>query len=121
MVKTPSSRGQPPFPDKTPAAHPESRAERRVAVALDGDPSGLAAPRVVAKGRGALAEQILQIAFERGVKVRRDGDLAEILAAMEIDSEVPLEALAAVAEILSYVYQVQGYRDPGAAPRDPGS
>jgi flagellar biosynthesis protein len=79
-----------------------------VAVAIENDPEGPGAPRVVAKGRGALAEQILQIAFERGVKVRNDADLAEILATIEVDSEVPLEALAAVAEILSYVYRAQG-------------
>ncbi len=55
----------------------------------------------------ARAEQILQIAFDRGVRVRSDADLAEILATMEVDSEIPLQALAAVAEILSYVYRVQ--------------
>jgi flagellar biosynthesis protein len=87
-----------------------------VAVAIEncarqrpGDPQGQGrtAPRVVASGRGALAEQILQIAFDRGVKVRNDADLAEILATVEVESEIPLEALAAVAEILSYVYRNQ--------------
>jgi type III secretion system FlhB-like substrate exporter len=63
------------------------------------------APRVVASGRGAVAEQILQIAFERGVKVRTDSDLAEILAVIEVDSEIPLAALSGVAEILRYLYQ----------------
>ena len=87
-------------------------ARRPVAVAIQdrpGDPrgQGRAAPRVVASGRGALAEQILQIAFDRGVKVRNDADLAEILATIEVESEIPLEALAAVAEILSYVYRTQ--------------
>ena len=62
-------------------------------------------PRVVATGRGAIAEQILAIAFEKGVPVREDSDLAQILAAVELDSEIPIDALAAVAEILSYVYR----------------
>ncbi len=62
-------------------------------------------PKVVATGRGAVAEQILAIAFEKGVPVREDADLAQILAAVELDSEIPLDALAAVAEILSYVYR----------------
>ncbi len=84
------------------------RPDRRpLAVAIDNRPGRPGAPRVVAKGRGALAEQILQIAFDRGVRVRSDADLAEILATMEVDSEIPLQALAAVAEILSYVYRVQ--------------
>ena len=71
-------------------------------------------PRVTAAGRGALAEQILEIAFARGVKVREDAELAEILAAIEVDSEVPVEALAAVAEILSYVYRANAVSAPSA-------
>ncbi len=62
-------------------------------------------PKVIASGRGSVAEQILQIAFERGIKVRRDSDLAEILSAVEVESEIPLAALAGVAEILRYLYQ----------------
>ncbi len=80
---------------------------RPLAVAIDNQPGRPGAPRVVAKGRGALAEQILQIAFDRGIRVRSDADLAEILATIEVESEIPLQALAAVAEILSYVYRVQ--------------
>ena len=80
----------------TPEAVSESRA------------AGQATPRVVASGRGAVAEQILEIAFERGVKVRTDADLAEILAAVEVESEIPLAALAGVAEILRYLYQTDG-------------
>lgn len=87
--------------DLPPGATPQ----RGLAIALDQDAAASAGPRVVAKGRGKLAEQILAIAFERGVKVRSDADLAEILEAVELDSEVPLVALAAVAEILSYVYR----------------
>jgi flagellar biosynthesis protein len=62
-------------------------------------------PRVVATGRGPVAEQILAVAFEKGVPVREDSDLAQILAAVELDAEIPIDALAAVAEILSYVYR----------------
>jgi flagellar biosynthesis protein len=73
-----------------------------------------AGPRVLASGRGAVAEQILRIAFDRGVKVREDADLAEILAALDVDSLIPLEAFAAVAEILAYVYRAE--RHDAAAP-----
>ena len=100
----------------TPRSERERPDRRPLAVAIDNHPGRSGAPRVVAKGRGALAEQILQIAFDRGIRVRSDTDLAEILATMEIDSEIPLQALAAVAEILSYVYRVQATAasDPGA-------
>lgn len=69
-------------------------------------------PTVMAAGRGALADQILQIAFDNDIKVREDADLATILAELELDSPVPTEALMAVAEILSYVYRANGEPDP---------
>jgi len=59
----------------------------------------------VATGKGAIAEQILQLAFAHGVKVRKDEDLIEVLAKLDVDSVIPLEAFAAVAEILAYVYR----------------
>ncbi len=79
-----------------------------VAVALQYEPEKDDAPRVVAGGRGSIAEQILEIAFAQGVKVREDPDLAELLSAIDIESEIPVEAFAAVAEILIYVYRANG-------------
>ncbi len=70
------------------------------------------APRVTASGKGAIAEQILQIAFERGIKVREDAELVEILSLVEVDSPIPLEAFTAVAEILAFVYQANAKRKP---------
>jgi flagellar biosynthesis protein len=67
-----------------------------------------ALPKVVAAGYGKLAEQIIEIAFQNGVKVREDKDLAQMLAAIEIDSEIPTEALVAIAEVLAYVYKANG-------------
>jgi len=64
-----------------------------------------AIPKVVAAGYGKLAEEIVRLAFENGVKVREDKDLARILAAIELDSDIPSEALVAIAEILAYVYK----------------
>ena len=84
---------------------PKGTAKRPLAIAVERQGGAEQQPRITAKGEGALAEQILAIAFERGVKVRSDADLAEVLKAVEVDSEVPLAALAAVAEILSYVYR----------------
>ena len=87
-----------------------------VAVALAQEHAPDRAPKVVAGGRGRVAEQILQIAFEHGIKVREDADLAQLLSAIDIDDEIPLEAFAAVAEILVYVYQANdGRTDPTAS------
>ncbi len=61
-------------------------------------------PKIIAKGSGALAEKILDIAFAEGVKVRQDKDLTEILDAFDVESPIPLEALHAVSLILERVY-----------------
>ena len=66
------------------------------------------APRVVAKGEGSMAEQIIKIAEEHGIEIRKDADLTEILSAIEIDDFIPLEAYATVAEILRYIYKKEG-------------
>jgi len=70
------------------------------------------APRITAAGRGKIAEQILQLAFDNGIKVREDGALAEMLTTVELDSPIPSEAFLAVAEVLSYVYKANGEPNP---------
>lgn len=83
----------------------EQRQRRLVAVALDYDRErGL--PAVTATGRGKVAERIVDLAFAAGVKVREDSDLAEILSALELGTEIPPEAIMAVAEIFAHLYQV---------------
>ena len=79
--------------------------KRTVAAALRYDPETGKTPTVAASGYGYIAEKILDMAFAAGIKVRQDADLAEILAAIDLDSEIPPEAFAAVAEILSYIYE----------------
>ncbi|HEX9703434.1 MAG TPA: EscU/YscU/HrcU family type III secretion system export apparatus switch protein [Rhodospirillales bacterium] len=93
---------------------PKTPAEKqRVAVALAHELDDTRPPKVVAGGRGRIAEQILEIAFAHGVRVREDADLAQLLSAIDVDSEIPVEAFAAVAEILTYVYQANNALRPG--------
>ena len=101
------------MPDRQPS--PSSRPST-LAVAVRDD--GARAPRVVATGKGALAEQILATAFAHDVKVRRDADLAQLLAAVELDEEIPVAAFAAVAEMLTYVYRANGAMPPAAGPEE---
>jgi flagellar biosynthesis protein len=89
-------------------AEPDTRDPKAVAIKDHAD----ALPRLVASGRGAVAEQILQIAWSHNIKVREDADLVEILAAIDLDTEIPVEAIAAVAEILSYVYRANAGEIP---------
>lgn len=90
---------------------PNPQPRSPLAVAIQGGAEGRT-PHISATGRGELARQMLDIAFAHGVKVREDADLVEILAALDVDSDIPVEALAAVAEILSYVYRVTGRPNP---------
>lgn len=86
---------------------------RQTAVAVQYSPiDAFSAPTVVASGRGWVAEKILEIAFAHGIKVREDSDLAEILAAVDLDNDIPVEAFVAVAEILRYVYTANGTHPP---------
>ncbi len=83
-----------------------------VAVALSDSRAADDLPRISAAGRGKIAEQIVQLAFEHNVKVREDGPLAQMLATVELDSPIPSEAFLAVAEVLSYVYQANQAPNP---------
>ena len=76
----------------------------KTAVALKGSEGGKKVPKIAAAGRGHIAEKILQLAYENGINVREDSNLAELLASIEIDSPIPTEAFVAVGEILYYVY-----------------
>lgn len=82
--------------------------KRQLAVAVHHESDSAKAPTVVASGRGTAAEQILNLAFANGIPVREDADLAEILAAVEIEAELPVECWAAIAEVLAYVYRANG-------------
>jgi flagellar biosynthesis protein len=87
---------------------PSAPAPRLAAAAIAQRQDAPARPVLVAKGRGEVAEQILALAYAHGVKVREDRDLLQMLEAVELDCEIPLPALAAVAEILTRVYQANG-------------
>ena len=94
---------------------PENKSKEskeQVAVALGYESESDDAPKVLASGRSGVAEQIIQIAFANGVKVREDADLAQLLSVVDLDSEIPVEAFAAVAEILAYVYRATGVMPP---------
>lgn len=92
---------------------------RATAVAIKDRTRDKQVPQVVAAGRGILAEKIMQLAFENGIKVKEDAPLAEMLAAVELDSPIPSEAFMAIAEILYYVYRANGEPNPfNAALRD---
>ena len=76
------------------------------AVALKYDIQQDTAPRVVAKGRGHVAEHILATAQKNSVPVYQNKTLVNMLMALEIDREIPPELYKAIAEVMAYVYKM---------------
>ena len=103
----------PPRPAPVPEDPP---VDRGLAVALAYQRERDDAPRVVAKGRDQVAEAILAVAREHGVPIRQDAPLASLLAAVELDSVIPVEAYVAVAQILSVLYRGRAAAAPAPAP-----
>jgi len=64
------------------------------------------APIVVAKGRGFVAEKIIEIAKEHKIPIREDNDLVTVLSKVDLMGEVPPELYKVIAEILAYIYTV---------------
>jgi flagellar biosynthesis protein len=78
------------------------------AVALKYDAKKDRAPKVVAKGRGEIAEKIIAIAKANDVPLYEDRNLAQILEALELETAIPPELYRAVAEVLAFVYRLNG-------------
>ena len=81
-----------------------------------------AAPRVVARGRGLLAEQIIARAHEHGVYVHESAELVSLLMQVDLDQHIPAELYRAVAELLAWVYFLEhGVPTPLQEPPKPPS
>jgi flagellar biosynthetic protein FlhB len=86
-----------------------------LAVAIQYDPDSMAAPIVVAKGAGVLAQRIRRLALEHGIPIVEKKPLAQSLYRdVDIGRPIPDQLYAAVAEVLAYVYRLQGKPVPGA-------
>jgi flagellar biosynthesis protein len=98
MTRKPSST-----PSASAAEQPSDHMRR--AVALKYEPGERSAPVVVAKGKGYLANAIVEKAAENGVPVQEDASLVEVLSKLDINQEIPPELYTLVAEILSFIYR----------------
>lgn len=86
---------------------------RRRAVALRYDKDRDAAPRVVATGKGFIAERIVELAEAEGISVFQDPDLVTMLAALDLHAEIPPQLYKVVAEVLAFVYRMNQRALPG--------
>jgi flagellar biosynthesis protein len=66
-----------------------------------------AAPRVVAKGRGLIAEEIIARAREHGVYVHESPELVSLLLQIDLDQRIPPQLYVAVAELLAWLYRIE--------------
>jgi flagellar biosynthesis protein len=95
-----------PAPDREPL-------KNAVALAyLESD----AAPRVVAKGRGVLAEQIISRARDAGVYVHESPELVSLLMQIDLDQRIPPQLYVAVAELLAWLYRLESGQSTGSPP-----
>ena len=79
--------------------------QRRAAVALSYDEKSAAAPVIVAKGKGLIAEKIIAEAKEHQVPIQEDPTLVELLGKLNINEKIPEELYQAVAEVFAFIYR----------------
>jgi flagellar biosynthesis protein len=89
---------------------------RRTAVALQYDRSKQVAPKVLAKGTQGVADRILAVAQEKGIPLYHDPELIEVLAQLDIGTEIQPELYQAVAEVLIFIYKMNQKKKKGQAP-----
>jgi flagellar biosynthesis protein len=78
----------------------------RQAVALRYAPKSDRAPKLTAKGRGYVADRILELARDHNIPIRHDHNLLQVLSRLDLNEEIPPEVYKAVAEILAFIYRL---------------
>lgn len=82
----------------------DTTAPLAIALQYDGD----SAPRVTAKGRDEVAQQIIRLAHEHGIPMQENQPLAALLARVELGDEIPEALYLAVAQVIAFAYHLSG-------------
>lgn len=85
----------------------DKKKKRQRAAALRYNEGEDKSPKMVAKGKGLVAERIIELAKECGVPIHEDSELVEVLSALELNEEIPPDLYKAVAEVLAFIYRIQ--------------
>ena len=85
---------------------PTPKPQKAVALKYNREKSG--APKVVASGKGEVANNIIKLAQEHDIFIKKDADLVELLSKIEINKEIPPMLYKAVAEVFSFIYKITG-------------
>ena len=83
-----------------------SDSPQKTAVGLQYD--GKTAPKVIAKGHGNLAQEIIEVAKEHGVMVHEDEQLSQLLSTLELGEDIPKQLYVMIAELIAFSYVLQG-------------
>jgi len=84
----------------------KTRKRQKKAVALQYQSKSDNAPKVIAKGKGQVAEKIIEIAREHNIYIHNDPDLIEVLSQLDLNQEIPSDIYVVVAELLAFVYSL---------------
>lgn len=78
--------------------------------------AGEAAPRVVAKGRGLIAQEIIERARDAGIYVHESPELVALLMQVDLDTHIPPQLYVVIAELLAWLYRIEAGAEAGPAP-----
>lgn len=84
----------------------KKKSDKKSAVALHYDKKN--APRITAKGRGSVADEIIALAQQHNIPLQQDKELTALLSQLELGEEIPQELYIAVAEVLAFAYMLTG-------------
>jgi len=84
----------------------ERKSHIQKAVALEYNKAANNAPKVTASGKGETAKNIIKIARDNNIPIKKDEDLVELLSKIDIDKEIPGSMYKAVAEIFAFIYDL---------------
>lgn len=82
----------------------KKKIDKAAAILYDTERSDV--PRIVASGKGVVAQKIIETAREAGIHIQEDPDLVELLAAIPVGEEIPVELYQTIAEVLAFVYEI---------------
>jgi len=81
------------------------------AASLKYDQNKANAPKLTAKGKGAIAQNIIDVAKQHNIPIKKDEDLLQMLSQIEINEEIPTELYKVVAEIFSFIYGISNEKN----------
>ncbi|RCW52546.1 MULTISPECIES: EscU/YscU/HrcU family type III secretion system export apparatus switch protein [Halanaerobium] len=85
----------------------KNKSETKKTVALKYDQNTDQAPRIIASGKGSIAEKIIKKARQENIPIKEDKDVVQVLAELNIGDEIPEELYTVIAEILSFFYNIE--------------